>query len=211
MTVLSLNEVHATAKKATRGAGYPWGLAEEAGQAARWLCSQGLDGCAALASLLNRFDDTAIDMITPDTKKPVWRAQSNVLCPLIAGSAISDRANEFEHRLFKLSSTAEPSLLFAFAAVSARKIKCCVTVEWPSGTAVSDGMQLSVHGHAGPIVDFVHMRRGGLLGIPNRICSRVDPEPSVWSMLNGFAQRTYAPATEESRLKGAGADMFDQE
>ena len=38
---LSLNEVEATAKKATRGAGYPWGLAEEAGKAVRWLCGAG--------------------------------------------------------------------------------------------------------------------------------------------------------------------------
>ena len=30
---LSLNEVESTAKKAARGAGYPWGLAEEAAKA----------------------------------------------------------------------------------------------------------------------------------------------------------------------------------
>lgn len=62
MMVLSLNEVQVTAKKAARGAGYPWGIAEEAGQAARWLCSHGLDGCAALAGVLARFDGIPFDL-----------------------------------------------------------------------------------------------------------------------------------------------------
>ncbi|NND22495.1 MAG: DUF3726 domain-containing protein, partial [Silicimonas sp.] len=39
----SLNEVEATAKKAARGAGYPWGLAEEAAKATRWLCAHDID------------------------------------------------------------------------------------------------------------------------------------------------------------------------
>ena len=44
----SLNAVESTAKRAARGAGYPWGLAEEAGKATRWLSHQGLEGCGAL-------------------------------------------------------------------------------------------------------------------------------------------------------------------
>ena len=48
----SLNEMEATAKRAARGAGYSWGLAEEASKATRWLCTQGLDGAAELAHVL---------------------------------------------------------------------------------------------------------------------------------------------------------------
>ncbi|WP_172978117.1 DUF3726 domain-containing protein [Roseovarius sp. THAF27] len=36
----SLNEIEALARKPTRGAGYPWGLAEETGRAARWTARQ---------------------------------------------------------------------------------------------------------------------------------------------------------------------------
>ena len=41
---LSLNEVESLAKKAARGTGYPWGLAEEAAKASRWLAARGVDG-----------------------------------------------------------------------------------------------------------------------------------------------------------------------
>ncbi len=212
MTEFSLNEIHVTAKKAARGAGYPWGLAEEAGQAVRWLCAQGVDGCAALAGVLKRFDGVELDRITPDTSKEIWKLEDKqVLCPLIVGAAMSDRANELRHRSFETSSVAEPSLLFAFAAYCARRIECNVSVEWSNGTATSDGERLSIEGQPGSIVEHICVQRGGKLLNPNKNCSRSNPEQSTWETLNGFAHRTYAPATEESRLKGAGAEMVDRE
>ena len=47
--VLSLGEAEALAREAARGAGLPWGLAEEAGRAARALCAADLPGLDALA------------------------------------------------------------------------------------------------------------------------------------------------------------------
>ena len=52
----ALIEVEATAKKAARGAGHSWGMAEEAARAARWLCAHGIDGVAGLARALARVD-----------------------------------------------------------------------------------------------------------------------------------------------------------
>ena len=69
----ALNEVEATAKKATRGAGYPWGLAEEAAKATRWLCAQGLDGVAILAGALTRDGERYV-------------------CPITEGARLSDQA-----------------------------------------------------------------------------------------------------------------------
>ncbi len=48
----SLNEIEGLARKAARGSGLSWGLAEEAGKATRWLCAAGLPGADALAGLL---------------------------------------------------------------------------------------------------------------------------------------------------------------
>ena len=211
MTDFSLNEIHVTAKKATRGAGYSWGLAEEAGQAVRWLCAQGLDGCAALAGVLTRFDGVAMARITPDTSQDIWKLKDNlVLCPLIVGTAISDRADELRHRSFEAALVAEPSLLFAFVAYCARRIETNVSVEWSNGKAISDGQRLSVSGRPASIVDHICLQRGGDFDHPNPTCTRGNPEPSIWETLNGFAHRTYAPATEESRLKGAGAELDDR-
>ena len=38
-----------------------------------------------------------------------------------------------------------------------------------------------------------------------------DEAADRWSILSAFAQRTYAPATENSRLLGAGAGLGDDD
>ena len=54
----SLGEIRALAIKAARGAGMPWGMAEEAGFASHWLLQQGLPGTELLATLLTLHDKT---------------------------------------------------------------------------------------------------------------------------------------------------------
>ena len=41
----SLNELEAEVKKAIKGAGLSWGLAEEGSKAVRWLAAHGADRC----------------------------------------------------------------------------------------------------------------------------------------------------------------------
>jgi len=84
----SLNEIESLAKKATRGAGRSWGLAEEAGKATRWLCAAGLPGAEALAALLERTDGTAHADLSPALSGDRWQARGGTLCPLIAGAAL---------------------------------------------------------------------------------------------------------------------------
>ena len=41
--------------------------------------------------------------------------------------------------------------------------------------------------------------------------TRADFDAATWDRLDRFARRTYAPATEASRLKGAGAGLTDND
>lgn len=50
---VSLNQIEQTARKAARGAGLAWGLADEVGRAMRWLHTYGLNGAALLAAHLD--------------------------------------------------------------------------------------------------------------------------------------------------------------
>jgi len=52
----SLNEIEAQLRKAARGAGLSWGLAEEAGKAGRWLAMHGIDALPAFAALYEQND-----------------------------------------------------------------------------------------------------------------------------------------------------------
>jgi len=167
----SLNEVEATVKKAVRAVGYPWGLAEEAGRSARWLCHYGHDGCAAVIRHLSVFDGLIdsdnLDAHSPCTQTGIWRADVAPLCPFYSGVSLSDRAQP---------------LVKASVTDNSQSVLSDVTMSLVDTQIAHD--TLSQRGY---------------------------PGEKTWQVLNQYAARTYAPATEESRLKGAGAGLSDND
>lgn len=132
---LSLGEIEALVTKAARGAGYPWGLASEAGAAARRLTAGGAPGADHFAVFLAAAAEGAI-------------ADE---CPIRAGLFIADGGRAED----------APS-------------------PWPE---IRDAV--------------AHPGREG------DVTRCVAPEATL-AALEALAARTYAPATEESRARGAG-------
>ena len=214
----SLNEIEVMGKRAARGAGLDWGIAEEAGKAARWLTAHGLPGPELLAELLTSNEGKGYDELVPISVEGVWRAKSGRLCPLIAGAALSDRAGEVAAlREFELGPVAFPLLLAPYAAMAATSSGVKIEVSWPGVTltiAPDDG--LAVEGDLAVVAtrraEGAHCRPAAKdaltppAGEPGRA---VDAE--TWSRLDAFAQRTFAPATEASRALGAGSGLVDSD
>ena len=214
----SLNEIEATGKRAARGAGLDWGIAEEAGKAARWLTAHGLPGPELLAELLTQNQGKSYAELVPVSVEGVWQAKSGRLCPLIAGAALADRADEVAAgRDFELGPIAFPLLLAPYAAIGAKLRGAKIEVAWPGVTltiAPDDG--LAVEGDMAAVtartVDNVHCRPAAKdaatlpAGQPGRA---VDAE--TWSRLSAFANLTLAPATEASRTLGAGSGLTDND
>ena len=206
----SLNEIEGTAKRAARGAGYTWGVAEEAGKATRWLCAQGLDGATELAFVLEQGFPDALNAHTPRKLKSIWAADKD-LCPLMTGAALSDCARILQTGPIEMRRVSAPLLLLPFVANAAQMIACHVTITFSDFAAVTDGAQLSWLNEATRRADRVQITRGGSLDNPRARHTRATPNPAAWGILTGFAHRTYAPATEESRLLGAGAGLSDND
>ena len=181
----SLNEVEAQAKKAARGAGYSWGMAEEAGKATRWLCAQGVDGVATLAALL--------------TDAP--NAES---CALRQGARLSDRAMLERSDSRALHRITQPILLMPFVASMARQKQMSQELRWDGGQAQTDGTRLWLSSDAPDHADSVTVNTCSISHPSRTPHSRAKPMPEAWRVLSEFAHRTYAPATEESRRLGAG-------
>jgi hypothetical protein len=89
--VCSLNEVEMYGRRAARGAGMCWGLAEEAGKAARWLAERGLPGVPLLAGLLTSNEGRRYESMAPVIVAGHWRAADGNLCPVCSGAALRDR------------------------------------------------------------------------------------------------------------------------
>ncbi|SLN53396.1 hypothetical protein PSA7680_02774 [Pseudoruegeria aquimaris] len=207
---VSLNEVEALARRAARGAGYTWGQAEEAGKAARWLCAQGLDGCAALARLLEQGLQEAPQAHRPGSTDRTWESDDG-LCPLSAGPLLSDAAFLLEEGPIAMKEVYEPLLLLPFAACAARRLHSAVTLEIDRLTIRTDGHRLDAPEGFPEVAQGAVIARGGAPRAPRPLQSRAHPAPEAWESLNAFAHRTYAPATEDSRRRGAGAGLFDND
>lgn len=208
--ICSLNEIEALSRKAARGAGMSWGLAEESGKAVRWLCDKGFPGPELLAELLRRNDGKSYSDLVPQQSDGIWRAPRGPLCPIITGSLICDRAADLKtETTMRLGEVAVPLLLVPFASEAARSESRTLVLDWRDVTFVLDGSAPQRFGEEAalrvPETASVTLHptdekaRGSVRTDPERL---VSPETS--RILEHFATRTYAPATEASRA-GAGA------
>ncbi|MBL4627716.1 MAG: DUF3726 domain-containing protein [Roseicyclus sp.] len=228
----SLNEIEALSKCAARGAGLSWGMAEETGKAIRWLESHGLPGVAMLASLLAQNDRIAHGAVAPQFLEGtrgldgIWAASSGRLCPLIAGAALNDCADRLTagHDI-EMSNVSHPLLAVPFAAWAAIHLGAPVTVAWGRFRGETDGYGLWVDDPIAQIEAATPAAMSFALAAPAAAAAPAAPrnDPvlapgqrghvclAAWGHLNTFAHRTYAPASETSRLLGAGAGESDND
>lgn len=201
----SLGEAAALAAKAARGAGYPWALADEAGRAVRWCHAQGLDGCAALANLLSARGETDFAAGRPRLKDGIWRAETGAMCSVMLGTALSDRAGVLAEGDVRTGSVLAPLLVVPFLADAARIADVSLRAHWDGGDVVVSrgGLHLSsLPPDQSPALR-IALYTDTVPDMPPG-SARADPVPGSWDILQMFAHRTYAPATEASRLRGAG-------
>lgn len=207
----SMNEVEGMSKKAARGAGYSWGASEEAAKATRWLCERGVDGCAALADLLKCMDSVPPVQSSPNISDRSWSASGDALCPIAAGTALSDLATQYHEREIQLKDVVQPVLLVAFMATVARVNEQATTIVCEDAVAITDGRDVAFAGDFPSQAARVTITPKGKMANANPCTPRAAPDSGAWDALTQLAHRTYAPATEASRLKGAGAGLSDND
>lgn len=214
----SLNEIESLGKRAARGAGLDWGLAEEAGKALRWLVARGLPGPALLAGLLVLHDGRAYGELAPAGDAVPWAAPGGRLSPLLAGPALSDRAADLaDGAAIELAETAYPLAMAPYLATAAKLAGRPMTLTWsgleivvtPPGTLHLTGGEAQLTAAAAPRVRLAAGASGP--AATSALKARAYLDDALRGRLEGFARRTYAPASEASRLTGAGAGLSDND
>ena len=193
----SNNEVRALAVKAARGAGMHWGVAEEAGYAAFWLQFNGLPGVSALAGYLSSASSEELASANSDT------------CPIRAGIRISDGVDDslmtdvnLHYPLLVL-----PFLVHAVPGVISLKFSEIELIANVNGVA-------EIQPGANFLVPSANVSTRSLdvdITYARKQTRTPDKEAEAIAVLTEFAGKTYAPATEESRLMGAGAGLNDND
>ena len=212
---LSIGEVESLVFKACRGAGMAWGIAEDAGRIAGFLARQNVDGLSALASLLTQNDGKRFDDIAPMTSGDILRARGGTLCPVATGCLLSDLTGDLQTDYqFELENVSYPILLAGFLGAIAER---------NGRTFEATGKDLAFHCsptglyaieeiNALPEVANIAVKSVKPVNcLPNETAIRAICSQAAFDTLSAFAHRTYVPATEASRMSGAGAGVNDND
>ena len=214
----SLTELQAMSLKAARGSGMSWGMAEEASRATRRLASLHLPGPELLVALLTRNDNVPHGAVCPMETSGDWTARGGALCPISAGAAFSDQEIRFQDGgTVQLKSVSCPLLLLPFVETVARKTGIAMECRWGATALTVWGDGVVIDGDTPWLMTStpvdVEIRRAAddPIGTHCEPSSRAELPDETATALTRFAHRTYAPATEESRLAGAGAGLSDND
>jgi len=216
---LSHNEIEQLCLKAARGAGMSWGLAEEAGFAAAWLATRGLDGPGALLAQLRGAKDRTWREICPVVAPGSFRAvDGGCLCPIALGAALCDHAHLPETAMMntalRVGPVSHPVLLLPFLSDFARARGEGARFDWPRGSVLlaRDGR---ISGDADLLAKETRLEAelSTQAAMPEGQPAAGKPffvPSTTLSELNHLALRTTVPASEASR-GGAGAMADDND
>jgi hypothetical protein len=214
----SLNEIDAELRKAARGAGLSWGIAEDVGRMGRCLARfvpQHLDRLAdALEDLQSGRHAARVISDPSGIRSPDDRP----LSPLVLGPAIADRLKDIAAGTLAITSpAAQPDLLVPILASLAERL------QRPLRLRMKD-FEITIDRDKAPALAALTSRTGAeemLISAPPQ-SRKLDPAPAarsggiaiadkVWRRFNALAALTYVPASEHSRLAGAGAGLSDND
>ncbi|MFK7858594.1 MAG: DUF3726 domain-containing protein [Granulosicoccus sp.] len=209
----SLNEVASLAKRAVRGAGMSWGIAEEAASSVRWLTAHKLAGPALLARLLKKQAPRDNTSMSPATGSQGLTRKAHHTCPLLAAAEFSDTSAIWAHSkdaCTEIPDLAYPLLMLPTIARVALRAGVWLQVSWDDMLISTDGQSVCIQGSLTMLTtektrQFRCVVADTMKSVP-QTTQRQSVDKESWDLLESFAQRSYAPATEESRRLGAGGD-----
>jgi len=242
MVDYSLNESASRSRLAAKGAGFPWGLADEVYRAVFWLLRRNLPAPAMLIHLLEHYPNPdMLHKVMPDVRENEYDSGGAWLCPIMLGCALSDRIDATHSEMARSesanaeSANAEstnscatinfrelkcPLLMLPFIAQMATDLDRVLTVELDSLEMVTDGEHVHFSSVQVPLME--HVGRGKIsfanvstftfdANEKQPLYNRAQIDSAIWKALDEFAHRTYAPASEASRISGAGAGVLDND
>ena len=203
---LSGNEVETLAMKAARGAGMDWGLAEEAGHAARWLHQRGVNSLTPLTELLDAAQSTGWTAMRPAGLEQLFARKGDCLCPITLGTVLTDMARLPRHGI---GAVAQPVLLIPFLGSLAGTLARPITMQvgasqiivTPQGRLSTDALPSSGIPTLSP--------SGTAIDQGEKHASPCYPTGTL-NRLNAYALETTVPVSDASRAD-AGSALDDND
>ena len=199
----SLSEIDTTSKRASKAAGFSWGVAEEIGKAIRNLELYGLPGIKNLNLYLNK-----IKKKHPEKVNRIDQENKNkVLCPIYCGVAFLDQCQKLETlKSIKFYNVNYPILILPFISKASEILGKKISVKFnKSSLLMNFNKSILVKDLEKKVIDLVDEISIDFLENKNLFSDQ------DWEELYNLSEKTFVEETDSLKTKGAGAGLTDND
>ena len=203
--MITFSEIETTTKRASKAAGFSWGVAEEIGKSIRSLELFGLPGIINLNQYLKKIKEkhpTKISKIGKENK-----ANDKELCPIYSGVAFLDRCLELEKlKSLKFYNVSYPLLMLPFISRASEIMSKKILVQFDSSSFLlnfdksifSKNIEKQVQSQA-KIVNIEFMENKNSFSEQN------------WKELYKLSEETFVDESDSLKKSAAGAGLTDND
>ena len=201
----SFSEIDTTSKRASKAAGFSWGVAEEIGKSVRSLELFGLPGIINLNQYLKKIKKKHPTKITKIEKEN--KTDDKELCPIYSGIALLDNCLELEKlKSIKFYNVSFPLLILPFISKASEIICKKILVKYDNTSFLlnfdksifSKNIDKQVQLLANTVsIEFIENKNS---------FSEQD-----WKELYKLSEETFVAESDSSKAKAAGAGLTDND
>ena len=199
----SLSEIDTTSKRASKAAGFSWGVAEEIGKAIRNLELFGLPGIKNLNLYLNKIDENHPKKINKIDKEN----KDKELCPIYCGVAFLDQCKQLETlKTIKFYNVNYPMLIVPFINKASEILGRKILIQFNNSNFLINFNKSILSKIIEKKID-VLAKEISIQFLENKN-SFSDQE---WKELYKLSEETFVEESESLKEKGAGAGLTDND
>jgi len=203
--MISFSEIETTTKRASKAAGFSWGIAEEIGKSIRSLELFGLPGVINLNFYLKKIKKKHPKKIEKIEKEN--KIEGKELCPIYSGVAFLDRCLELEKlKSLKFYNVNYPLLMLPFISKASEMMSKKILVQYDNTSFLlnfdksifSKNIDKQAQSHANIVsLEFIENKNS---------FSEQD-----WKELYKISEETFVDESDSSKAKAAGAGLTDND
>jgi len=203
--MISFSEIETTTKRASKAAGFSWGVAEEIGKSIRSLELFGLPGIINLNQYLKKIKKKHPKKITKIEKEN--KTDDKELCPIYSGVAFLDRCLELEKlKSLKFYSVSYPLLMLPFISRASEIMSKRILVEFDNSSFLLNFdksiFSKNIEKQAQPQAKVVNIEF---------IENKNSFSEQDWKELYKLSEETFVDESDSQKKTGAGAGLTDND
>ena len=201
----TLNEIDTTAKKASKAAGFSWGIAEEIGKSIESLELFGLSGIINLNLYLKKIERNHPEKLNKIEKEN--RLKSKELCPIYCGVAFLDKCRQLEIlQSIKYYNISYPLLILPFISKTSELLGKKILIEYNKSSFLLNFNKSIFSKNVDKQVDSL-AKEMRIEFLENKDSF----SEQNWKELYKLSEKTFVEESESSKTNAAGAGLIDND